>query len=243
MIEDLQKETKSLINKEKAKLLQGFFKTGKGEYGEGDIFYGLTVPESRKIVLKYKDLPLSETVLLLKSKIHEERLIALLILVSKYQKGDQKTKEKIYNLYLKSTKYINNWDLVDSSAHKIIGDYLIVSVSKNKSILEHLAKSKILWERRISIISTFAFINRGSAKETLKISEILVNDKHDLIQKAVGWALREVGKRVSLKDERKFLDKYASTMPRTMLRYAIERFDSKLKNEYLQAKQRTTSGN
>jgi len=179
----------------------------------------------------------------LKSKIHEERLIALLILVSKYQKGDQKTKEKIYNLYLKSTKYINNWDLVDSSAHKIIGDYLIVSVSKNKSILEHLAKSKILWERRISIISTFAFINRGSAKETLKISEILVNDKHDLIQKAVGWALREVGKRVSLKDERKFLDKYASTMPRTMLRYAIERFDSKLKNEYLQAKQRTTSGN
>lgn len=241
MIEQLQKETKSKINKKKAKLLQGFFKTEKGEYGEGDIFYGLTVPESRKIAIKYKDLPFNEITLLLKSKIHEERLIALLILVHNYQKGDYKEKEKIFNFYLKSTKYIDNWDLVDLTAPKIIGEHLTFKGSTFKGLtLTRLARSKNLWERRISVISTYAFINQGSSKETLKICEMLVSDKHDLIHKAVGWGLREVGKRVSLKDERKFLDKYASTMPRTMLRYAIERFDPKLKNEYLQIKQRTT---
>lgn len=236
MIEELQRETKKLRNPTKAKDLQGFFKTGKGEYGEGDIFYGITVPQSRKLVRKYKNIPLFEASELFKSKIHEERLIALLILVEQFKKGDEKIKKRIYKLYLKNTKYINNWDLVDLSAHKIVGEYL---KNSDRKILYKLARSKSLWERRISIISTFAFINNKESKETLKIAKILINDKHDLIHKAVGWALREVGKRVSLEDEYKFLDKYVSQMPRTMLRYAIERFDEKKRQKYLQVKQRT----
>lgn len=234
MIRELQKETKKLTNKEKAKLFQRFFKTSKGEYGEGDIFYGLTVPQSRKVAVKYKDLSFNEITLLLKSKIHEERLIALLILVHNFKNGDERERAKIYKFYLKSTKYINNWDLVDLSASRIIGEYLN---SKDIYILKKLATSKSIWERRIAIISTFAFIYKRISKPTIKVSEILVNDKHDLIQKAVGWMLREVGKRCGENEERKFLDRYALTMPRTMLRYAIERFDPKLKNEYLQAKQ------
>ena len=229
-LNDLKREVESLRDLEKAKLLQRFFKTGKGEYGEGDVFYGLTVPQSRKIVNKYKELGLDEVVDLLHSKVHEERLIALLILVSKYQKGDSLLKKKIFDIYLKNTKWINNWDLVDLSAHKIVGDYL---VDKDINILKKLACSNLLWERRIAIISTFAFINIGSSKETMEISKVLVADKHDLIHKAVGWALREVGKRVSVDDEKKFLDKYKNTMPRTMLRYAIERFDQKTRKGYL----------
>lgn len=229
-LSDLKREVESLKDLEKARLLQRFFKTGKGEYGEGDVFYGLTVPQSRKIVNKYKDLGLGEVINLLHSNVHEERLIALLILVSKYQKGDFTLKKKIFDVYLKNTKWINNWDLVDLSAHKIVGDYLI---DKDVDILKKLACSNSLWERRIAIISTFAFINIGSSKETMEIAKLLVADKHDLIHKAVGWALREVGKRVSVDDEKKFLDKYKNTMPRTMLRYAIERFDQKTRKGYL----------
>lgn len=231
MIEELQKETKKLRNKEKAKNYQRFFKTGKGEYGEGDLFYGLTNPICHKLAGKYKDLDLDELQILIKSKIHEERLIALLILIDQYKISDKKIKKKIFDLYLKNTKYINNWDLVDLSAHKIIGNYL-----QGLTLLTRLAKSKNLWKRRIAIISTFAFINKGSSKESLEIAEMLVNDKHDLIHKAVGWVLREVGKGCSLKEETDFLDKYAKVMPRTMLRYAIERFEPKLRNEYLQTK-------
>ena len=229
-LNDLKREVESLRDIEKAKLLQRFFKTGKGEYGEGDVFYGLTVPQSRKIVNKYKELGLDEVVALLHSRVHEERLIALLILVSKYQKGDYLLKKKIFDFYLKNTKWINNWDLVDLSAHKIVGDYL---VDKDIDILKKLACSNLLWERRIAIISTFAFINIGSSKEALEIANLLVADKHDLIHKAVGWVLREVGKRVSVGDEKKFLDKYKNTMPRTMLRYAIERFPEKERKLYL----------
>ena len=229
-LNNLKREVESLKDLEKARLLQRFFKTGKGEYGEGDVFYGLTVPQSRKIVNKYKELGLDEVIDLLHSRVHEERLIALLILVSKYQKGDFTLKKKIFDVYLKNTKWINNWDLVDLSAHKIVGDYL---VDKDINILKKLACSNLLWERRIAIISTFAFINIGSSKETMEISKVLVADKHDLIHKAVGWALREVGKRVSVDDEKKFLDKYKNTMPRTMLRYAIERFDQKTRKGYL----------
>lgn len=252
MIKELRRETEKLRNKEKAKACEWFFKTGKGEYGEGDEFYGITVPNSRKIAKKYKDLPFSEIRQLLKSKIHEERFIALLILILQYQKENQELKQKIFDFYLNNTRYINNWDLVDLSAHKIIGNFLQGETLKAErnckglTLLKQFAKSKNQWERRIAIISTFAFIDYGSSKETLEIAEILVNDKHDLIHKAVGWALREVGKRVSLIDEKKFLNKYGSYMPRTMLRYAIERFPKKLRLKYLnygkETKQRATSG-
>jgi len=221
---DIEKAT----NPEKAKLLQCFFKTGKGEYGEGDIFLGITVPESRKLAIKYKDLPLKDTESLLKSKIHEERLIALLILVHNYEKNSE-TRDKIFNFYLKNTEYINNWDLVDLSSHQIVGNYLS---GRNRYILHKLAKSDNLWEKRISIISTAYFIKKDDFSETLKIATILLKDKHDLIHKAVGWMLREVGKR-DLKTEESFLKKNYKKMPRTMLRYAIEKFPESKRLRYL----------
>jgi len=224
---NLKKELKTKASSKKAKILQRFFKTGPGEYSEGDVFLGVVVPEIRKLVKKYSNLEIKEIIKLLHSKIHEERLTALLIMVSKFQ--IEKNKEKIYNLYLKNTKYINNWDLVDLSAHKIIGDYLS---NKSKLILYKLAKSKNLWDRRISIVSTFSFIRNNNFKETLKIAKILLNDKHDLIHKAVGWMLREVGKR-DLKVEEEFLKKYYKKIPRTMFRYAIEKFPEKKRKQYL----------
>ena len=214
----------------KASILQRFFKTGKGQYGEGDIFLGITVPVSRKFAKKYKDLTESEIKTLLKSKIHEERLIAVLILVHNFENGDEHTKKKIFEYYLENTKHINNWDLVDLSAGKIIGAYLL---KKPNGILQKLAKSQILWERRIAIIATFNFIKNGQSKDTFNIAKILLNDKHDLIHKAVGWMLREVGKRVSMEQEVDFLDKYAYKMPRTMLRYAIERMSGPNREKYL----------
>ena len=228
MIKDLIKDFEKLENKDKAKLLQGFFKTGKGEYGEGDIFAGLTVPQSRTLAVKYKDLSFPEITLLLKSKIHEQRLIALLILVHNFQKNplDQK---KIYEFYLKNTKYINNWDLVDLSSHEIVGGYLI---DKPKEILLSLAKSKNLWEKRIAIISTFNFIREKEFETSLKIAKILITDKHDLIQKAVGWMLREIGNR-DLETEEKFLKVYYKDLGRTALRYAIEKFPEEKRQKYL----------
>ena len=224
---NLKKELKTKANLKKAKILQRFFKTGSGEYGEGDVFLGIVIPEVRKLVKKYSNLKIKEIIKLLHSKIHEERLIALLIMVKKFQ--TEENKEKIYNLYLKNTKYINNWDLVDLSADKIVGDYLL---NKPKSILYKLARSKSIWERRISIIATFNFIKENKFKETLKIAKILLNDEHDLIHKAVGWMLREIGKR-DLKIEESFLRKYCKKMPRTMLRYAIEKFPEKKRKQYL----------
>ena len=224
----LKKELKRLENPEQARILSKFFKTGKGEYGEGDIFLGIKVPEQRKVAKKYTDLPLKDTQTLLNSKIHEHRLTALLILVDKYQKSDNKT--QIVNNYLKNTKKVNNWDLVDLSAPQILGNYLL---DKNKSILHKLAKSKNLWEKRIAIVSTWTFIRNNQFNDTLKISEILLNDKHDLIHKAVGWMLREVGKKNQALEE-KFLKKHYKTMPRTMLRYSIERFDEKKRKFYMQ---------
>jgi len=226
-LSNLKKELKTKANSKKAKILQRFFKTGPGEYGEGDVFLGIVVPDIRKLVKKYSNLKMKEVIRLLHSKIHEERLIALLIMIDKFQvEGDKK---KIYNLYLKNTKYINNWDLVDLSAYKIVGDYLI---NKPKLILYKLAKSKSIWERRISIIATFNFIKNNEFKETLKIAKILLNDEHDLIHKAVGWMLREVGKR-DLKIEESFLRKYCKKMPRIMLRYSIEKFPEKKRKQYL----------
>ena len=229
---DLKDDIKKEANPEKAKILQRFFKTGKGEYGEGDIFLGITVPQSREIAKKYISIQLEEINLLLQSKIHEERLIALLILVENYKKSTQKDKELIFNFYLNNAKYINNWDLVDLTADKIAGHYLY---DKPKDILYKLAKSDNLWKKRISIISTFYFIKNNEFNETLKISEILIKDNHDLIQKAVGWMLREIGKR-SPETEEEFLNKHYRIMPRTTLRYAIEKFPESKRQAYLKGK-------
>lgn len=225
----LQKDLRKFASKERAKSNKWFFKTGPGEYGEGDKFLGISVPDSRKVAKKYKDLSLKGTTKLLKSPWHEERLVALLILVERFAKTDEPERKEIYNYYLSSTKYINNWDLVDLSAHKIVGPYL---EGKSKEVLYKLAKSKILWEKRISIISTFYYIANRKFDDALKIAKILLNDDHDLIHKAVGWMLREVGNRERAVEE-KFLKKHYKKMPRTMLRYAIEKFPENLRLKYL----------
>lgn len=225
----LKNELKKQADPEKAKLLQRFFKTGKGEYGQGDVFIGVVVPKTRKIVNEHHaKIKINDIKPLLHSKIHEERLLALLVLVKKYQKSDEKEKKRIFDLYLANTKHINNWDLVDLSSPNIVGAYLS---NKNKSILYKLAKSH-LWDKRIAIISTAYFIRNNDFKDTLKISEILLKDKHDLIHKAVGWMLREVGKR-NLAEEERFLKKHYKQMPRTMLRYAIEKFPEQKRKAYL----------
>ena len=223
----LKRELKAKASPKKAKVLKRFFKTGKGEYGQGDVFLGVVVPEIRKTAKKYNTLKLKDAVKLLHSKIHEERLAALLILVEKFQADEEK--EAVYKIYLKNTKYINNWDLVDLSADKIIGEYLF---DKSKDILYKLAKSKNIWERRIAIMATFDFIKKDKFGETLKIAKMLLPDTHDLIHKAVGWMLREVGKR-NLKVEEGFLKKYFQKMARTALRYAIEKFPEKKRKRYL----------
>ena len=229
MLNNLKKELAGFGNPEKARILSGFFKTGKGQYGYGDVFLGVKVPETRTVAKKFNELNLNDLKKLLSSRIHEERLCALLILADKYKKSDSKNKKIIVDFYLQNTQRVNNWDLVDLSADKILGNYLI---DKDKSILYNLVKSQNLWERRISIISTFAFIRNNKFDDTIKISEILLNDEHDLIQKAVGWMLREMGKR-NEKSLFKFLDKHYKAMPRTMLRYAIERLDEKKKEVYM----------
>jgi len=230
MLKSVQQELLSQKDADKAKLLQGFFKTGPGEYGEGDIFLGLTVPQQRIIAKKYfSELSLKETEELLHSKYHEFRLTALIILTYKYQKAQEKERGQIYDLYLRNTKWINNWDFVDVTTPRIVGEYLR---EKDHSVLYDLAKSKDLWEKRISILATFNFIAHHQFEDTLKISEILLHDKHDLIHKAVGWALREVGKR-NLELEERFLQKHYKTMPRTMLRYAIEKFSEEKKKHYM----------
>src|SRR5579859_3591934 len=201
----LQEDIKKNANKEKAIFLQHFFKTKKGEYAEGDVFIGLTVPQSRVIAKKFSDLSLEAIERLLESPIHEERLIALLILIDQFNKAIEE-KQKIYNFYLHHKQYINNWDLVDMSAPSIVGAFLVNK--KNKSVLTKLALSQNIWERRIAIIATFAFLYKGEYEVTLFIAEVLLHDKHDLIQKAVGWMLREVGKRCSETAEELFLNKY-----------------------------------
>ena len=206
-----------------------FFKTGKGEYGEGDLFLGIRVPEIRKLVKKYINLDLVEAEKLLSSEFHEIRLFGFLFLAARFKDGNDGEKKTIYELYLENKKWVNNWDIVDTTAPKVVGKYLL---DKDKSILYDLSRSESLWERRIAILSTFAFIKSGFFKDTLRISEILLKDKEDLIHKAVGWMLREVGKRSAAVEE-DFLQKYYPGMPRTMLRYAIERFDENRRQEYL----------
>ena len=225
----VQKELALLANPEKARVLQRFFKTGIGEYGEGDVFLGITVPKTRSVAKKFAGISFPEIRQLLGSKIHEERLCALLVLVEKFKKAGETERKEVFDFFLENAHFANNWDLVDLSADKIAGEFLF---GKGKKILFGLAKSDSIWGRRIAVVSTFAFIKRNHFAETLKISEILLHDKHDLIQKAVGWMLREVGKR-DMEAEEAFLKKHCKKMPRTMLRYAIERFPEKKRRAYL----------
>ncbi len=206
-----------------------FFKTGPGEYGEGDRFLGIRVPVLRKKAREFSHTPLMETLRLLRSAFHEERLVALFILVGKFSKAMSDQKKKIYELYLKHTEYINNWDLVDSSAGHIVGAYL---ADKNKKPIYRLAGSRNPWERRIAVISTFPMIKTNDYDTTLDVSRMLLTDEEDLIHKAVGWMLREIGKR-DLAVERDFLNKHSREMPRTMLRYAIEKFSEEERQIYL----------
>jgi 3-methyladenine DNA glycosylase AlkD len=228
-LRNIEKDLKSLENKEKALHHLRFFRTGMGEYGEGDKFLGITVPEQRKIAKKYPDINLNELQVLLRNDYHEFRLTALIILVDKYKKAKfDQDKQDLINFYLKNTKHINNWDLVDLSA-EILGQHY--GESKPEIILK-LSKSSDLWEQRISIIATYYLIKKNNFNLTLEIALILVNHKHDLIHKAVGWMLREVGKR-DLNTELEFLDQNYKNMPRTMLRYAIEKFPEEPRLHYL----------
>jgi 3-methyladenine DNA glycosylase AlkD len=230
--EDIKAEVRSYQNNERAEILQRFFKTGRGEYAEGDIFYGLTVPMVRSIAKKWGGIELKEAIKLLKSHIHEERLLALFILVARFKKGDEATKEEVYNIYLKQKRYINNWDLVDSSAEHIIGGWLFY---REKDILYNLIASANLWDRRIAILATFHFIKKGVFEDSLNIIRAVLGDKHDLIHKAAGWMLREIGKR-DFETEEEFLRLNYKKMPRTMLRYAIEKFPEELRQDYLKGR-------
>ncbi len=243
VLKSLEKDLKNLANSEKAKILSRFFKTWTWQYGEWDIFLGIVVPEQRKVAKNYAEqLDFSDIDTLLESRIHEHRLVGLLILVSQFEKWNTTLKKTIFDFYLSKTHRINNWDLVDLSVYKIVGEYLLNSVSHSElvskspeqlSILITLAHSSNLWEKRIAIIATFAFIKRWTHEPTFKIAEILLHDKHDLIHKAVWWMLREVGKRIGEEIEEEFLQKYATQMPRTMLRYAIEKFEEEKRQKYL----------
>jgi 3-methyladenine DNA glycosylase AlkD len=235
------KELNNLKNSEKAKILQRFFKTGKGEYAEGDVFWGITVPQIRKICKKYT-LTLDEIQKLLESKVHEVRFAGLVCLRQGYRVESKEYREKIFNFYLKNTKYINNWDLVDTSAPYIFEDYLLKNkkerllspkaIANQRKILYKLVKSKNLWERRIAVLATFALLKQRNFEDLEKISILLLNDNHDLIHKAVGWMLREAGKR-NMDFLINFLEKYYNQMPRTMLRYSIEKLDLKKRKKFL----------
>ena len=233
-LNNILKEIKDNSDKSRAKVLSSFFKTGKGQYGEGDIFLGLTLPQSRSIAKKYLSLSLNDIDKLISSKIHEERLIALLILVYRFEK-DNNERRSIFDFYIKNSKKINNWDLVDVSAHHIVGRFILDNEENNSnlgSLLLKLAESENLWEKRISIVSTYYFIKNNRLDKTLEISKKLLNDKHDLIHKAVGWMLREVGKK-NILVLKKFLRENYSNLPRTTLRYAIERFPEKERKSFL----------
>jgi len=225
----IQRSLRRFATKEKAVGLQRFFKTGLGQYGEGDKFLGVMVPDIRKVVKEFRDLPLAETEKLLQSSWHEERLCALLLLVGQFERGDEVERKKVYSLYLRNTRYINNWDLVDLSAPKIVGPYLD---GGSRSLLYRFVRSGNLWERRIAILATFHYIKNGEFTDSLALAEKLLGDDHDLMHKAVGWMLREVGKKdVAVLEG--FLKKHRHRMPRTTLRYAIERFPEARRKKYL----------
>jgi len=231
LLDQLKNTIKQQSNEKKASELSRFFKTAEGQYGYGDIFIGIQVPQLRKIAKEFAQITIQEAEMLLNSKIHEERMIALFILIAKYENKKNNCKQEIFDIYIKNIDKINNWDLVDLSAPNIVGNFLL---DKNKDILYKLAVSQNLWHKRIAIISTFYFIKNNIFEDTLKIADILLNDKHDLIHKAVGWMLREIGKR-NIDIEKEFLQNRYKKMPRTMLRYAIEKFDENTRQKYLKA--------
>ena len=227
--QDIQRRIQALANAKDAAILAWFFKTGPGQYGEGDVFAGVRVPALRKVAREFKGLALEETEALLHSAVHEHRLTALLIWVMQAAKADAQTKKRIYDLYLANARWVNNWDLVDLSAPALVGGYL---ETRSRKPLYRLAKSKSLWERRISILATFPFIRQNEFADTLRIAELLLDDEEDLIHKAVGWMLREVGKR-ELETLEGFLREHCREMPRTMLRYAIEKLPETKRRAYL----------
>jgi 3-methyladenine DNA glycosylase AlkD len=225
----VRRDIRKVARPARAESNKWFFKTGPGEYGEGDRFLGVTLPQLRALAREYRDMPLICGVSLLRSPWHEERLLALLILVGQYARADARTRQTIHQLYLRNTRSINNWDLVDSSAAQIVGAHL---KTRDRRVLRRLARSTSVWERRIAMIATYHYIRQGDFTDALAIAGLLRRDEHDLIHKAVGWMLREIGKRDRGAEER-FLRRHARTMPRTMLRYAIERFPERLRRTYL----------
>ena len=227
--ETIKQELIALANEEKARVLSSFFQTKEGQYAHGDVFLGVTVPQTRNVVAPFKALPLREVTKLLKSKYHEFRFAALVILVHQFEQGNETEQEDIYSFYLNHTKYINNWDFVDLSSHKIVGAWLL---NKDRTILYDLAKSNWLWDQRIAIVSTWAFIRKNQFEDTLRLSEYFLTHSHHLIHKACGWMLREVGKRDKA-TLLQFLDKFASQMPRVMLRYSIEKLSGEERKHYL----------
>lgn len=228
-VEAIERELESLADPEIAEFLGRYFRTGPGEYGEGDRFLGIRVPVLRRLARKYQSLGLSGCRALLVSPFHEARLLALLILVRAYDRGDEVMRDEIHRLYLDHLSYVNNWDLVDSSAEHIVGRHL---QARDRSLLHDLARSDSVWERRIAIMATFGYVKAGSFDETLRLADVLLTDRHDLIHKAVGWMLREVGKRDRGVAEA-FLRPRYRRMPRTMLRYAIEKYPEALRLRYL----------
>ncbi|MCB0385060.1 MAG: DNA alkylation repair protein [Bdellovibrionales bacterium] len=227
---ELQQRLRQFASTQRAKLNQRFFKTGKGEYGYGDIFLGVTMPDCRKVAKEFRDLSLADTKKVVKSKYHEERMAGLIILVQKYEKaGTEEEKEKIYKTYVDHFRFINNWDLVDVTCPRVVGQHL---QTRDRKVLYNWVNSESLWTRRIAIISTLWFVKDGDLVDAFKLAKVLLRDEHDLIHKAVGWVLREAGKK-DLDRLEIFLRKHCRTMPRTMLRYAIEKFPERKRQMYL----------
>jgi 3-methyladenine DNA glycosylase AlkD len=233
--DDVKAALQTYATADDAAFLTRFFKTGEGQYGEGDVFIGVRVPDTRKVCKQFAKIPLVEVEKLLESAVHEHRLAAVILLGNAFKKAGDDERKKIYNAYLAAVYNgrVNNWDIVDSSAEFIIGEYLL---DKPRGLLFELAGSPDIWQRRVAVLSSFAFIKKGDASTTLKLSGLLLHDQHDLIQKAVGWMLREIGKRCDEALLLKFLDTHAAEMPRTMLRYSIERLDPARKRMYMNAK-------
>ena len=230
-LRSLLSELRRAASPRRAAASKWFFKTGPGEYGEGDRFLGISVPELRKIARRHQDAGLGDTQTLLRSPWHEARLLALLILVRQYERGDDRKRAAIHRLYLRNKRFVNNWDLVDSSAAQIVGAHLV----GDRRLLRKLAISSSLWDRRIAMVATYHYIRQGSFDDAFAIARLLRDDRHDLIHKAVGWMLREIGKR-DVRAEMGYLDKHAARMPRTMLRYAIERLPKADRLRYLSKK-------
>jgi 3-methyladenine DNA glycosylase AlkD len=220
---------RALASPEHAAIAQSFFKTGPGEYGEGDVFIGLKVPQVRSLIRACDPLGEADVLALVRSKYHEERMLGLFCLVRRFERGDEKTRKHVFDLYLANTRWINNWDLVDTSAPHIVGAWLL---DRDRAILRRLARSKSLWERRIAVLATQAFIREGQFEDTVEITQSLLEDDHDLMHKACGWMLREAGKR-DVRVLEAFLEKHATQMPRTMLRYAIEKLPERERKAWM----------